>query len=387
MKKLNDLKFPLYIGKNEIPYSEKIKHLGLKRTAKSQSADIQTKIAQARRAGYALIPAGIHGENGVTPPTSVRILRMNVISILLYGLDAIVMTQKERDDVSVFYNTLVRSVLGLRKSVASSALFLMSGLYPIECELHCRIIGLYGAICRQDCRHPLKVIAQRQLANPDCGWFAYLLTIATKYNIRAQILNQLYNPDKPTRWKRFIKLHVKSWWNQHLFEDAKDRSTLQLLDLSLINAGETHFMYPRTGSSQLRTAIAFRTKMLTGTYTLQSNTAKFNKYQVDPTCLLCKKAPETTTHFILECQQLEKTRKPLLSEIDHHLRELSLSLPTEKLTRCKCLLNIGPSKKLPFDKNARVKLSVLSNRVSLLCLKLHNERYQLLGELNSKKAK
>ena len=385
MKKLNDLQFPLYIGDNEIPYSEKVKHLGLKRTAKSPSADIQAKIAQARGAGYALIPAGIHGENGVTPHTSVRTLRMNVVSILLYGLDAIIMTQKERDDVCVFFNTLVRSVLGLRKSVASSALFLLSGLYPIECELHCRIIGLYGAICRQDSHHPLKVIAQRQLANPECGWFDYLITIASKYNIRAQILNQLYSPDKPEKWKRFIKLHIKSWWNEHLFEDARDRSTLQLLDLSLIHAGETHFMYPRTGSSQLRTAIAFRTKMLTGTYTLQSNTAKFNKYKVDPTCLLCKKDPETTTHFLLECHQLEKIRNPLLSEINHHLSEIGLSLPSEN--PIKCLLNMGPSKKLQLGKKVRVKLSALSNKVSLLCLKLHNERHQMLAELNSKKTK
>jgi hypothetical protein len=388
MKKLNDLQFPMYIGGNQIPYSEKIKHLGLYRTAKSPSADIHEKISQARGAAYALIPAGIHGENGVTPPTSIRILKLDIISILLYGLDAIIMTQKERDEVSVFYNALLKSILGLRKSVASTALFLLTGLYPIECELHCRILGLYGAICRQDSHHPLKIIAQRQLANPDCGWFNYLLNIASKYNLRAQILNQLYSPDKPEKWKRFIKYQVRSWWNEYLFEDAKDRSTLELLDLSLIQSGEPHFMYPRTGSSTLRTATAFRAKLLTGTYTLQSNATKFNKYKVDPTCLLCKQAPETPTHFLLECQRLKEIRNPIITEINQHLSDLDLSLPSETHLKCKCLLNIGPSRKFTTEKNARGKLSQLSNKVSLLCLKLHNERHQLLGEVkNAQKGK
>ena len=31
---------------------------------------------------------------------------------------------------------------------------------------------------------------------------------------------------------------------------------------------------------------AIKAKILTGTYTLQSNRAKFNQHEVDPTCLL-----------------------------------------------------------------------------------------------------
>ena len=31
----------------------------------------------------------------------------------------------------------------------------------------------------------------------------------------------------------------------------------------------------------------FKAKLMTGTYVLQSNRAKFNQFSVDPTCLLC----------------------------------------------------------------------------------------------------
>ena len=50
-------------------------------------------------------------------------------------------------------------------------------------------------------------------------------------------------------------------------------------------------------------------RLLTGTYTLQSNKAVFNQHAVDPTCKLCHGAPETRQHFLVECQALQKERE------------------------------------------------------------------------------
>jgi len=50
---------------------------------------------------------------------------------------------------------------------------------------------------------------------------------------------------------------------------------------------------------------AIKARILTGTYTLQSNQAKFNQHDVDPTCLLCKEGPENRQHFILTCKSTE----------------------------------------------------------------------------------
>ena len=41
-----------------------------------------------------------------------------------------------------------------------------------------------------------------------------------------------------------------------------------------------------------------KAKFLTGTYTLQSNKAKFNQFCVNPQCPLCKKLPGTREQFI-----------------------------------------------------------------------------------------
>ena len=64
-----------------------------------------------------------------------------------------------------------------------------------------------------------------------------------------------------------------------------------------------------------------KTKMLTGTYILQSNRARFNQYEVDPTCQMCHKVPETRTHFLLHCPALEEARRQHIDKIAIHIPE------------------------------------------------------------------
>ena len=44
-----------------------------------------------------------------------------------------------------------------------------------------------------------------------------------------------------------------------------------------------------------------KAKIITGTYTLQANRARFNQHSVSPTCLLCKNDSEDREHLILHC--------------------------------------------------------------------------------------
>ena len=56
-------------------------------------------------------------------------------------------------------------------------------------------------------------------------------------------------------------------------------------------------------------------RLLTGTYTLQSNRAVFNQFAVNPTCRVCGTSPETRQHFLTECQPLHKPRDRFLKKI------------------------------------------------------------------------
>ena len=55
---------------------------------------------------------------------------------------------------------------------------------------------------------------------------------------------------------------------------------------------------------------SIKAKLLTGSYTLQANKARFNQYDVNPTCIVCKQEPEAEgrEHFLLRCEGLADTR-------------------------------------------------------------------------------
>ena len=62
--------------------------------------------------------------------------------------------------------------------------------------------------------------------------------------------------------------------------------------------------------------IPVKTKILTGTFILQSNRARFNQNEVDLTCQLCYAESETLTHFLLKSRNLETVRKPILDKFN-----------------------------------------------------------------------
>ena len=56
-------------------------------------------------------------------------------------------------------------------------------------------------------------------------------------------------------------------------------------------------------------------RLLTGTYTLQSNRAKFNQFNVSPICQLCNKKSETRKHFLVNCETLQSIRTVYIGKI------------------------------------------------------------------------
>ena len=96
---------------------------------------------------------------------------------------------------------------------------------------------------------------------------------------------------------------------------------------------------------------------------------------VDPTCLLCKSAEETTQHFLLECPELAAKRNPI---IDSLLEACS--------GVCKPAYDNVTLLKLVIDCSALLDINTQSNKLSnvefqarRLCFALDCERYKKLS--------
>ena len=71
-----------------MPQVESTTHMGMPRgTVKFATEEVTVNIQKAKRSMYSLMPAGLHGENGLDPQTVVHIFQVYVIPVLLYGLE------------------------------------------------------------------------------------------------------------------------------------------------------------------------------------------------------------------------------------------------------------------------------------------------------------
>ena len=131
----------------------------------------------------------------------------------------------------------------------------------------------------------------------------------------------------------------------------------------------------------------WKARLMTGTYMLQATRARFDQHQVDPTCLLCCKEPETAEHFLLRCQSLTQVRDQFLHKIYQSLQKSmgvghfdiiksNDTVLTTTIPDCTTLID---------DVREQVMDNVLHEIESTargLCFALHMKRTALLSQSN-----
>ena len=85
--------------------------------------------------------------------------------------------------------------------------------------------------------------------------------------------------------------------------------SLQWLNAQSLKVGQPHQVWKSIPHDVRIVKRAYRKLcLLTGTYILQENRARFNQYSVRDCCLLCGAGAETRTYFIAGCSRLEPIR-------------------------------------------------------------------------------
>ena len=122
-------------------------HLGIFRnTRNSNKNTIDARIISARRAMYNIMGSGLHGLNGVSPEVAMVQYDTYVIPTLLYGLEALHLSDKDLEELSKFHRKNIRCIQHLPKSTAIPALHLLSGSPPVEVLLHIRILVTFREV-------------------------------------------------------------------------------------------------------------------------------------------------------------------------------------------------------------------------------------------------
>ncbi|CAC5392641.1 unnamed protein product [Mytilus coruscus] len=239
-------------------------HIGIQKSDKnSDDTIVNENIKKARRAMYSLMGTGLHGEN---------------------GLDT------------------------------DSAVYTLSGLLPIEAEIHVKAINLFGNISRAKCDSIEWRLAERQLQikpQNSHSWFIEVKELCLKYEI-TDLYVYLNNPLSKFQWKKLVKSKFHDYWTSKIIDESKGYSTLKFMDHKY-NIGSVHPLAISV-SANLKdiNKIPVRLKIATGNYILQTHKASLSKNHISSICKLCSKADETVEHFILLCEKLEEARIPLM---------------------------------------------------------------------------
>ena len=141
------------------------------------------------------------------------------------------------------------------------------------------------------------------------SWFIYIKKLLHKYNLPSPQVLEEQVPSKD-KWKNTVYSAVHKYWNEALIEDCTGKSTISGCNFHILSIGKQHTIWKSLACNtrDVRRG-AVKVRLLTGTYIVQSTVSRFNQYQVDPTCLLCRSAPEDYLHMIVECGALLKYRK------------------------------------------------------------------------------
>ena len=180
------------------------------------------------------------------------------------------------------------------------------------------------------------------------------------------------DPPSRLKWKSVVDNAISRKVEENWREEIQGRPTLKYINSVRIRMGQVHPVWATVRDSVFDSRRAqLKCCLLTGTYTLQSNKAVFNQHLVDPTCKLCKGAPENRQLFLAECPAYGEAREKYIIQVNELSERLSINVSSpEVLTR----LILDPSLYTSNEQDI-YKLELHSRE---LVYNLHYKRLKLL---------
>ena len=224
-----------------------------------------------------------------------HIFSLYVVPRLLYGLESFVFIKKYITHLEAFISLLFGSYrVCLRGRQDPLPTYYKYGARPIEAELHLRCLTFLVNIIRSD-NSTLLNIMERQLRMKEGNsgsWFIFARDILQKYGLPSPQVLQKCVPSND-KWKRTVQAAVNRYWNSVLLEDCIGKSTISRWNYNNLSIGKQHIVWKclDCNTNEVRRGVV-KVRLLTGTYLVQSKISRFNQYQVDPTCLLCRSSRE-----------------------------------------------------------------------------------------------
>jgi hypothetical protein len=297
---------------NPIPVLTKATHLGIERNPKNEP-NVSEMIRMGRRVTYSLMGAGLHGKDGLPPHLAYHLITVYVIPRMLYGVEVIKFNTRNLAQIERFHRKQLRQIQCLpeKPPPANTAVYALLGAKPVEAHIDLSILTLFGNITRQPDSIEYQ-LAWRQLAvkkDNSKSWFVLVKKVLAKYNLPTSY-ELIKHPPNKLAWKAIVDKAVGCYWLNQWQLDHVTKSSMKYINIHACRFGKPHHVWSSLPPDVREVEkAAVKARLLTGTYVLQANRAKFNQYTVPNTCLLCSTDAEDEMHFLIKCPKLADQRQ------------------------------------------------------------------------------
>jgi len=325
---------PWEINGNRLPVKKELIHIGFKQELVSIAPTIEDRVSNGRKCVYGLLGSGMHGVNGLPVPVSCHMYKVFVIPCTTYGLE-ILLTKPNVNTLESFQRTILRCLLGVPERTAIPSLYIITGILPMKYHTDQKHLSFLHSLISKEGR--LKDLVERQSimkTSKSKSWIPNIKDILQQYSL--PLLPDLleYIPPKD-QWKKTLKDAILQVTEEDIEEQALSKSTLKYL-CPRFTHNKCHNVVSFVKSPREVTRACIKTRMLTGTYPLQTTRLTYRQVPND-ICPLCGVAPEDLTHCLLECTATQQTRAKYMPTIMDVIPHINPNLPTilhnrEKLT-------------------------------------------------------
>ena len=228
-----------------MPTVESAVHMGIIRTTsltENMTVNVEENIKKARRSADWLFGGEYHGNNGLDPDTLIHLLKTYITPVLLYGMELIIPKATPLAQLELFQKRMLKQILSLPTRTADPAVYMLSGLLPVEAQIHIRALGLFNNICNQAEDSVEKTLARRLLivkSNESNSWFIEIKNILRKYNM-LEAWWYLDNAPKKAIWTTAVKRKIHEHWSKPIVESTPYYNGLRYLSCVNLEKGKLH---------------------------------------------------------------------------------------------------------------------------------------------------
>ena len=167
------------------------------------------------------------------------------------------------------------------------------------------------------------------------GWSGLAPRTAAKYGL-PDPLQYLQYPWRPDRWREHCKKSIFAYWEILLKEDAKERDSLELFDVSDLSISRPHRLWEAAGIISAEVTKSWVVNwILMGVYLTCDKLFKYKKVN-SPNCVCCdpdhsSNNEETLYHHLLICTAFRHIREPFMTKLLENNNMIDKSMDKHKI--------------------------------------------------------